>query len=157
MRQLSRKARTGTLTPEEQTKLDAFERLGGNLDIIHAQGSPSAKRERELGMSLKDKPHYTLPATILASWIEKQPDRWWSVDGDPRLTAVVDFPCPSDELAPAIRRIGKDLLLYDKTAASKAHGEVLGGIGWTTSRTSVTGVTRRRSCSPGRIPTSNGC
>jgi hypothetical protein len=78
-------------------------------------------------MSLKDKPHYTLPATVLASWIDRQPDRWWSVDGDPRLTAVVDFPCPSDELAPAIRTIGKDLLLYDKTAVSRARGEVVGG------------------------------
>jgi hypothetical protein len=59
------------------------------------------------------------------SRIENQPDQWWSVDGDPRLTSTVDFPCPSDEMAPAIRKIGKDLLLYDKTATSRAHGEVL--------------------------------
>jgi hypothetical protein len=38
----------------------------------------------------------------------------------------VDFPCPSDELAPAIRKIGKNLLLYDRTAASTAQGEVVG-------------------------------
>ena len=34
-------------------------------------------------MSVRDKPHYTLPAATLASWIESQPDQWWSVDGDP--------------------------------------------------------------------------
>ncbi len=78
-------------------------------------------------MSVKDKPHYTLPAATLAGWIESQPDRWWFVDGDPRLTSTVDFPCPSDELAPAIRKIGKNLLLHDKNAASKANGEVIAG------------------------------
>jgi len=78
-------------------------------------------------MSIRDKPHYTLPAATLAGWIESQPDRWWSVDGDPRLTSIVDFPCPSDELAPAIRNIGKSLLVYDRTVGSTAHGEVVGG------------------------------
>ena len=64
-------------------------------------------------MSLKDKPHYTLPASALADWIESKADKWWSVDGDPRLMSVLDFPCPSDELAPAIRGVGKDVLIYD--------------------------------------------
>jgi len=76
---------------------------------------------------VREKPHYTLPAATLAGWIESQPEQWWSVDGDPRLTAIVDFPCPGDELAPAVRKIGKDLLLYDKTAASMARGEIIGG------------------------------
>src|SRR5437899_2384557 len=78
-------------------------------------------------MSVREKPHYTLPAATLAAWIESQPDRWWSVDGDPRLSSIVDFPCPSDELAPAIRKIGKDLLVHDKNVASAAHGEMVGG------------------------------
>jgi hypothetical protein len=77
-------------------------------------------------MSLRDKPHYTLKADALAGWIEEQPDQWWSVDGDPRLTSTVSFPCPSDELAPAIRKIGKDLLLLDTNKASTAHGEMIG-------------------------------
>ena len=47
------------------------------------------------------------------------------MDGDPRHTSIVDFPCPSDELAPEIRKIGKDLLVYDKNAASNAQGELL--------------------------------
>src|ERR1700680_1587597 len=74
-------------------------------------------------MSVREKPHYTLPAEILAGWIERQPDRWWSVDGDPRLTSVVDFPCPGDELAPAIRKIGKGLMVYDRHG--RAHGDVI--------------------------------
>lgn len=51
-------------------------------------------------MSLRDKPHYKLPGSVLADWIECQSDKWWSVDGDPVLGSVVDFPCPSDELGP---------------------------------------------------------
>lgn len=77
-------------------------------------------------MSLKDEPHYTLPAAELARWIESQPDQWWAVDGDPRLTSVVDFPCPSDELAPAVRKIGKDMLVFDNNPSSTAHGEAIG-------------------------------
>jgi hypothetical protein len=77
-------------------------------------------------MSLKDKPHYTLPAAELARWIESQPDKWWWVDGDYWLMSVLDLPCPSDELAPEIRKVGKDLLVYDITPASTAHGQVIG-------------------------------
>jgi hypothetical protein len=77
-------------------------------------------------MSMRQKPHYTLSAKTLADWLDSQPDKWWSVDGDPILTSIVDFPCPSDELAPGIRRIGKNLLLQDKNPASHAHGEEIG-------------------------------
>jgi hypothetical protein len=80
---------------------------------------------KEPAMSVRDKPHYTLPASELAAWIERQPDQWWSVDGDWRLTGMVDFPCPSDELAPALRQIGKNLLVYDQTPGSEASGENL--------------------------------
>ena len=75
---------------------------------------------------MKDKPHYTLPAAALAEWIESQPDKWWSVDGDPTLTSLLDFPCPSDEIAPAIRQLGGDLLVQAKDNGSQAHGEVIG-------------------------------
>jgi hypothetical protein len=76
-------------------------------------------------MSVRDLPHYTLPADTLARWIDSQPDQWWSVDGDLRLMSKVDFPCPGDELAPALRKIGKDLLIYDKTPGSTVRGEIL--------------------------------
>jgi hypothetical protein len=77
-------------------------------------------------MSLKAKPHYTLPAAALTDWIDSQPDKWWSVDGDPQMMEVVDFPCPSDELSPAIRDVGKDLLVFDRTPGSHARGEKIG-------------------------------
>jgi hypothetical protein len=73
-------------------------------------------------MSLKDKPHFTLSSDALASWIEHQPNTWWSVDGDKYLMSILDFPCPSDELAPAIRNVRKDVLIYDKTPGSNASG-----------------------------------
>ena len=78
-------------------------------------------------MSVKENPHYTLSPATLAGWIENQPEKWWSVDGDPWLSSILNFPCPSDELAPAIRKAGKALLLYDKNPASRAHGEDIAG------------------------------
>ncbi|MBI4580346.1 MAG: hypothetical protein HY718_11630 [Planctomycetes bacterium] len=64
-------------------------------------------------MGLKHKPHRRITAEQLATWLERQRDAWWSVDGDPRLMEQVDFPCPGDELAPAIRNIGVDVLVGD--------------------------------------------
>lgn len=77
-------------------------------------------------MVMKEKPHYTLPATSLAEWIEGQPDKWWSVDGDPTLTSLLDFPCPGDEIAPAIRKIGVNLLVQARDNAAEAHGDLIG-------------------------------
>jgi hypothetical protein len=77
-------------------------------------------------MSLKDKPHHTPPAAALADWIESQSAKWWAVDGDPELPSIVDFLCPSDELAPVIRTKGKDLLVYDWAPDSRAQGEKIG-------------------------------
>lgn len=75
-------------------------------------------------MSVRAKPRLTVSAASLAEWIERQPRRWWVVDGDPLLMSLVDFPCPSDELAPAIRNIGKLLLIQGKTPNSGEGGEV---------------------------------
>jgi hypothetical protein len=74
-------------------------------------------------MSLKSDPHYTLSSVELADWIESQPDKWWSVYGDDELLLTVDAPSPGDELAPVLRRAGKDILVWDKTPGSKARGE----------------------------------
>ena len=75
-------------------------------------------------MAVREKLHRTVSASTLAEWIERQPDAWWVVDGDPELMSVVDFPCPSDELAPAIRRIGKNLLVQDRRLAQDG-GEIV--------------------------------
>lgn len=77
-------------------------------------------------MAVMQRPYYTLSANALAEWIESQPQMWWVVDGDPLLTSQVDFPCPSDELAPAIREIGKKLFVQDKDLQSRATGEEVG-------------------------------
>jgi hypothetical protein len=67
-------------------------------------------------MTVREKLHQTVSASTLADWIDRQPQAWWFVDGDPELTAIVDFPCPSDELALAIRRIGRNLFVQDRTS-----------------------------------------
>ncbi len=77
-------------------------------------------------MSIQDKPHYELPASALATWIEQQgADRWWSVDGDPLLTGLISFPCPGDELAAELRRIDRPLLVFDRTRNPAAKGQVI--------------------------------
>ena len=60
-------------------------------------------------------PHYEVAAGELAAWLEQQgEDRWWTVDGDPLLTGRLAFPCPADELAPELRKIGRPLLVQAK-------------------------------------------
>ena len=79
-------------------------------------------------MSIRTRPHSTVSAETLADWIESETDRWWSVDGDPWLMGEVDFPCPSDELAPAIRRIGngKDILVSSVSDSFPASPKRIG-------------------------------
>ena len=55
----------------------------------------------------------------LATWLDSQPGTWWTVDGDPLLMSEVDFPCPSDELAEAVRKLNKDVVVFTKTRARK--------------------------------------
>jgi hypothetical protein len=74
-------------------------------------------------MSVKECPHYTVPASMLAEWLDRRPDTWWMVDGDPDLTSSVDFPCPGDELAAAIRNYDRNLVLRDRNPHSTAHGD----------------------------------
>ena len=46
MRELSAKARAGSLTPQEQQEIDAYERLGCLLDILHSRARRAlAKRK----------------------------------------------------------------------------------------------------------------
>lgn len=67
--------------------------------------------------------HYEIPSIELAKWLERQPDRWWTVDGDPVLTGRVIFPCPGDELAVELRRINKPLLVSAKEDMADASGQ----------------------------------
>jgi hypothetical protein len=45
MHELSAKARAGTLTAQEQTELDTFERLGCLLDIVHSSARRALKKK----------------------------------------------------------------------------------------------------------------
>ena len=45
MDELSTKARAGTITPAEQADLDAFERLGCLLDVIHSTARQALKKK----------------------------------------------------------------------------------------------------------------
>lgn len=71
-------------------------------------------------MPIKDEPHYTINASELADWLESQGSGlWWSVDGDPLLMGDVSFPCPAPDLANAIRKVDKPLLvLCDEAGAN---------------------------------------
>jgi hypothetical protein len=55
MRQLSAKARAGTLTPDEQAEIDNYERVGHLLNIIQSKARRSLKGRR--GMNGKAKTH----------------------------------------------------------------------------------------------------
>jgi len=77
-------------------------------------------------MSIQSEPHFEVPSTELAEWIEKQGTNiWWSVDGDPFLTERVMFPCPGDELADALRRFNRSLLIIDPKKRQTAQGQII--------------------------------
>lgn len=72
----------------------------------------------------EDKPHYTLPSSELAAWIEQQGlDQWWNVDGDPLLTSHLAFPCPGDELAAELYQINRPLVVFDPRKDHAAQGQ----------------------------------
>ena len=71
-------------------------------------------------MNRDNRPHYVISATELADWLETQTEEWWSVDGDWFLSSTVDFPCPAEELANALRRHGGQVLVFD-TKAEAPH------------------------------------
>jgi hypothetical protein len=81
-------------------------------------------------MSVLERPYYVLKPTELADWLDREPDTWWIVDGDPRLTgARIDLPCPGEELAELLRHYKKDLFVYPVGPALeelKPSGEAIG-------------------------------
>jgi hypothetical protein len=81
---------------------------------------------RQKALPIRQLPHFRLSSVELAKWLDKQPQlSWWSVDGDPVLTQRLDFPCPPDELAAALRRLDRGLLLLDSRSEPRANNELL--------------------------------
>ena len=78
-------------------------------------------------MKTQDSPHYEVPSTELARWLEQQgPGCWWSIDGDPFLTGFISFPCPSNELAATLKKKNQPLLMLDKDLNPEAKGQLIG-------------------------------
>ncbi len=75
-------------------------------------------------MSLRDRPHYEIPAEELAAWIERQGDQWWSLDNEPILRGLF-IPCTGHAVAAALRRVGKPLLVEDRRKPPVGKGEVI--------------------------------
>ena len=81
-------------------------------------------------MSVLERPHYVIQPTDLAEWLDQEPETWWMVYFDPRLTGKVDFPCPSEELSDALRAYHKDIFVYpvDPTSMEpRPSGQPSGG------------------------------
>ena len=73
-------------------------------------------------MNIEAGPHYELPSTELAKWVEAQgPDCWWNVEGDPLLTGLVSFPSLGGELAAELRRLDRPLLVQSKSPDAKGQ------------------------------------
>jgi hypothetical protein len=71
-------------------------------------------------------PHYEVPSVELAAWLEGQgKDRWWNVDGDPRLTGRLTFPCPAAHLAAELRKINCPLLVQARKGDAGARGQTI--------------------------------
>jgi hypothetical protein len=69
-------------------------------------------------------PHYEIPSSELAAWLEEQgKDRWWNVDGDPLLTGRLTFPCPASDLAAELRKVNRPLLVQAKKEDTEAKGQ----------------------------------
>ncbi len=64
----------------------------------------------------------SIPSRKLAEWLDGQPGSWWNVDGDPLLTSEVDFPCPNEELAEALRRHNNDITIFASKSAKSNVG-----------------------------------
>jgi len=72
-------------------------------------------------------PHYELPSTELAEWLEEQgSDRWWNIDGDPLLTGRMTFPCPAALLARELRKINRPLIVQARKGDEEADGRPIG-------------------------------
>jgi hypothetical protein len=94
----------------------------GKPSIWVANGNGSRVLVYKTG--IRGGPHYELPSTELAAWLEEQgPDLWWNVDGDPLLTGRLTFPCPARTLAAELRIINRPLLVQVKKDDTAATGQ----------------------------------
>lgn len=75
-------------------------------------------------MGSEDTPRYSFEAEELASWLEQRGEElYWTVDGDPKLGSVLSIPCPTDELAEQLRKIGGKLTVVDPRESAKQEAD----------------------------------
>ncbi len=53
----------------------------------------------------------TIDTVTFADWLEANPSRQWSVDGEETLAERVSFPCSGVELGAALRKTGREKLV----------------------------------------------
>lgn len=74
-------------------------------------------------MDTKQGSYLEIAAQELAKWLCDDPDIYWTVDGDPVLSGILSFPCPGNELADALHRIDKPLLVLDREEHFQGRGK----------------------------------
>jgi len=67
-----------------------------------------------------------IDAEELAKWLCLNSDLYWTVDGDPVLSGMLSLPCPGDELAGALRKIGTSLMVLDRDARLQERAGPIG-------------------------------
>ncbi len=65
-------------------------------------------------MDTKQSSYLEIPAQELAKWLDRDPDCYWTVDGDPVVCGKLSLPSPGDELSWELRKINKPLEVFDR-------------------------------------------
>jgi hypothetical protein len=98
------------------------ERGSPHMWVSNANGS----RVLSYRTGIRGGPHYEVSSVELAAWLEGQgKDRWWNVDGDPRLTGRLTFPCPAAHLAAELKKINRPLLVQARKGDAGAKGQLI--------------------------------
>jgi hypothetical protein len=74
------------------------------------------------------KHQFVISSQELARWLDSQPETWWCVGGDDLLISKVNFPCPSGELAEALREIGHNVVISTDKAVEIEDGRQIDSI-----------------------------
>ena len=127
----------GQITKQEQR--DVFQKLAesGLVDPVYEGDirgpvhlwtrNANGKRVLSYLSGIRGGPHYEIPSRELAGWLDDQGENtWWNVDGDPLLTGMMIFPCPSVALGAALRKINQPLLVQARQDDAEAKGQIIG-------------------------------
>ena len=78
-----------------------------------------------LSIRLTDTVNPLVKTDVLALWLDRQPiTSWWRVDGDPRLSGLVSFPCTGREMANTLREFSEPLQIRSVSNREVEQGEI---------------------------------